>query len=165
MKTNEQLEKQISEEFENYSYGKCFTECLDRDDLEFIEDDNGDQFISMNEVDRLVKDITESSYTAAALPLMKRIEELEKGLRLAKIQYGFNLEDVAKRTGGTLSNASLKLMELDFEQRELKLQKENGELREALKWTLSFIDTSFINNFEKAKEIRTKFNLDKEGEK
>lgn len=129
MKTTEQLEKQMSEEFEKW----------------WNNPENNDWIYA--EMASEVKETCFMLVKAAALPLMKKIEELEKARDYWKFQYDGENADY------------------------IKLQKENEELRATLKEAISLINEARWDNNDtpypkhELIEWRTKFNLDKEGEK
>lgn len=61
MKTKEQIEEMAG----NYK-PENYYECLDRDDLEFVENENGEQFVSLEEVRRAVYCEAEKAFIKGA---------------------------------------------------------------------------------------------------
>lgn len=49
------MNKQDFEEFEKIIKNIDYVRCLDREDLEFIENEDGEQYISLDELDRAVR--------------------------------------------------------------------------------------------------------------
>lgn len=158
--TNEQLEKQISEEFEKY----------------LNSDPHGDgrsirwQYLNSEGIA-----IAKDSFKAAALPLMKKIEELEKKNGQLKrfwepVLKKFESDKFAMAQNKIALDSLTEAFDIFCDNE--KLQKENEELREALDWVIkgyypkSEKDSMTIGVFHtRCEEIRTKFNLDQEGGK
>lgn len=105
-------------------------------------------------------------HKAAALPLMKKIEEQKRIIKsealLITSLSRVNIE-LQKENHWLLVQYK---MGAQIKCENEKLQKENKELREALEWATKELSnpTGWRNSEHKSKEIRTKFNFDKEGE-
>lgn len=154
--TNEQLEKQISEEFEKYV----------REYFGLEKDESIEEFSDSNIIE--ITDM-EEAFKAAALPLMKKIEELEKARDYWKFQYDGENADYIKLQK---ENEELRIQLKETQGRELGFAevviKDSSEIRE-LKEALDFITKESLSPYECATdeqykdrvgEIRTKFKLE-----
>lgn len=123
--TDEQLEKQTGEGFEEWIY-----KYPDKCDIREFEKPNHNYYVS------------KESWQASRLPLMKKIDEMEKEMQSMADSFNFESSTNAQEVS--------------------ELQKENEELRESLK-QMCYCVKIFAKELrgKDADEIILKFNLDK----